>query len=226
MYDRQTESLWPQALGKAVVGDHTGTELEILPAQLVSFGDFLEMHPDGLVLTRDTGVERRYGSNPYTGYDRPDSAPYLFEGELDDRLLPKARVVGLRFGRAILAVPYDELLDGREGDHAAAAVQVGRHDVVVFWQAGTVSAIDAVLVKRSKDVGATGTFDPRVDGRRLTFRATVGGIVDDQTGSTWNIFGVAVEGPLAGEGLRRLVAIESLWFDWAAIFPETRIWRR
>jgi hypothetical protein len=226
MYDRQTGSLWPQALGQAVVGDLTGIELELVPAQLVSFGDFLQMHPDGLVLTRDTGVERRYGSNPYTGYDRPDSAPFLFDGKLDDRLPPKARVVGLRVGRAVVAVPYDELTAGRAGDHAAASVRVGPRDVVVFWQAETVSAIDAALVARSKDVGATGTFDPRVGDRRLTFRATADGIVDDQTGSRWNIFGVAVDGPLAGEGLRRLVAIESLWFDWAALFPRTEIWRR
>jgi hypothetical protein len=226
MYDRQTDSLWPQALGQAVVGELTGIELDLVPAQLVSFGDFLRMHPDGQVLTRDTGVERRYGTNPYTGYDRPDSAPFLFDGELDDRLPPKARVVGLRFGRAVLAVPYDELIEGRVGDHAAASVRVGQRDVVVFWQAGTASAIDAALVERSRDVGATGTFDPRLDGRRLAFRATADGIVDEQTGSRWNIFGVATHGPLAGEGLRRLVAIESLWFDWAALFPRTQIWRR
>jgi hypothetical protein len=226
MYDRQTDSLWPQVLGKAVIGELTGTELELLPAQLVSFGEFLARYPDGRVLTRDTGTERRYGTNPYTGYDRPGSAPFLFDGELDDRLLPKSRVVGLRFGRATIAVPYDEITASRAGDHAVAPVRVGGRAVVVFWQAGTLSAIDEALVKDSKDVGATGTFDPTVGGRALTFRATADGIVDDQTGSRWSIFGVAVEGPLAGEGLRRLVAIESLWFDWAAVFPETRIWRR
>jgi hypothetical protein len=226
MYDRQTDSLWPQILGRAVIGELTGAELEQLPAQLVSFGEFLRRYPNGSVLTRDTGAERRYGSNPYTGYDRPGSAPYLFDGELDGRLPPKARVVGLRFGRSVLAVPYDEITDARVGDHAVAAVRVGGREAVVFWQAGTLSAIDEALVRHSRDVGATGTFVPRLDGRALTFSATPDGIVDDQTGSRWSIFGVAVEGPLAGEGLRRLVAIESLWFDWAAVFPETDIWRR
>jgi hypothetical protein len=75
MYNRATESYWPQAWGKAVMGPLTGTELERVPAQIVSWGDFRSAFPGGLVLSRDTGHERDYGSNPYPGYDDIDNPP-------------------------------------------------------------------------------------------------------------------------------------------------------
>ncbi|MGH2809232.1 MAG: DUF3179 domain-containing (seleno)protein [Actinomycetota bacterium] len=51
-----------------------------------------------------------------------------------------------------------------------------------------------------------------------------GAIVDAQTSSTWNIFGRAASGPLAGKRLRPLDAHDSFWFDWAAFHPDTKIW--
>jgi len=83
MYDRQTESLWPQALGQAVMGPLTGTKLELVPVQMVAWADWLAEHPQGRVLSTDTGADRPYGQNPYEGYDRPDSAPFLFQGTPD-----------------------------------------------------------------------------------------------------------------------------------------------
>jgi hypothetical protein len=53
---------------------------------------------------------------------------------------------------------------------------------------------------------------------------TADGIVDDRTGSRWDLSGLAVSGPLAGERLRPAVAIDSFWFDWAAFHPNTGIY--
>ena len=52
MYDRQTDSLWQQATGDAIVGAATGKQLEIVSSQVVSFDDFRESFPDGWVLDR------------------------------------------------------------------------------------------------------------------------------------------------------------------------------
>jgi hypothetical protein len=65
-----------------------------------------------------------------------------------------------------------------------------------------------------------------VGGDSLTFEATKDGIRDRGTGTTWNISGLAVAGPLEGERLDPLVGIDSFWFDWAAFHPETRIFGR
>jgi hypothetical protein len=223
MYDRQTESLWPQALGQAVVGPLTGTRLDLLPTQIVSWVDFRTTHPGGRVLSQQTGFERPYGENPYVGYDEADSDAFLFTGDVDDRLPTKARVVGVRIGARAVAYPYAELVRASIGGWSVLRDRVGDEDLVVFWKAGTLSAVDAGAIEDSREVGATGVFRPRADGRALEFRATPDGIVDDQTGSTWDIFGRAVSGPLVGGELERVVSIESFWFDWAAFFPGTEV---
>jgi hypothetical protein len=95
--------------------------------------------------------------------------------------------------------------------------------VVVFWKDGAASAVDAPQLAVSRTVGATGVFDPIVDGQLLTFVATSRGILDEQTGSSWDIFGRAADGPMEGSQLNRIISIESFWFDWAAFHPDTRI---
>jgi len=226
MYDRQTESLWPQAMGLAVIGPLTGTKLDMLPVQMVSWADWRAEHPDGKVLSLDTGAVRPYGENPYESYDRPDSTPFLFEGPPDPRLHALARVLGVQVAGDAVAFPYLELEDRAVAGWSIVEAEVGGRDVVVFWKAGTVSAVDAPVIARSRDVGATGAFDPRVGERTLTFHATPGSIVDEQTGSVWNIVGRAVSGPLAGTELRPVISTESFWFDWAAFHPDTRIFGR
>ena len=111
MYDRQTESLWSHFTGRAIAGVLTGSELETLPLATVSWGDWLAAHPEGSVLSRDTGFERDYGTNPYPGYDDIDNPPFLFDGEVDGRLTAKERVVGIGLDSQPTAVRLEPLLD-------------------------------------------------------------------------------------------------------------------
>jgi hypothetical protein len=67
MWDRQTESWWQQFTGEAIVGDLAGIRLDMLPAVIISWGDFKSVYPEGQVLARDTGFSRPYGRNPYAG---------------------------------------------------------------------------------------------------------------------------------------------------------------
>ena len=66
MYDRKTDSYWPQTLGKAVLGTSTGKLIKKIPTDTVKWGDWKKAHPDTKVLSKDTGFLRNYdGSNPY-----------------------------------------------------------------------------------------------------------------------------------------------------------------
>jgi hypothetical protein len=224
MYDRATESYWPQAWGKAVMGPLTGTELERVPAQIVSWNDFRASFPEGLVLSRDTGHERDYGINPYPGYDDIDNPPFLFTGDVDGRLAAVERVLGVEAGNHVTAFPYFRLKDAALGSWAAVNSDVGGEPVAVLWKAGTVSALDSENIVESRDVGAAAAFSRRLDGETLTFRATQSGIVDQETGSTWTLLGRATEGPLAGKELESVDAHDSFWFDWAAFHPDTEVW--
>ena len=59
----------------------------------------------------------------------------------------------------------------------------------------------------------------------LTFEVVDGRIVDQGTGSVWNVLGQAVEGELSGQELTPVVSINHFWFSWAAFRPETRVYK-
>lgn len=225
MYDRQTKSLWIQFTGKAVAGPFIETELEKVPVQIVSWSDFSTAHPDGRVLSRDTGITRAYGTNPYVGYDDIGSSPFLFDGPTDDRLRPMERLVAVTIGESSKAFRYASLSARAIDGSAVLEDNVGGKKLVIFYRRGTASALDASTLASSKDVGTTGVFELDAQGRDLTFEVRKGEIVDVQTRSTWSIEGRAESGKLKGAKLTPVVHDDTFWFVWAAFRPDTSIWR-
>ena len=219
MYDRQTESLFSQIEGRAIAGVLAGEELDRVPVQTVTWAAWREANPDGWVLSRDTGVDRDYGRNPYTGYDTPGSQPFLFDGEPDPRLPPKERVAALGGDADPVVVPLGALTEA-----GVAEVEVSGRPVVVWSVAGLRSALDTSQIAEGRTIGATGAFDPVLDGRRLTFtRTSPDRFTDAETGSGWTVLGQAVDGPLAGARLDPVDHVDTFWFAWAAFHPDTRI---
>ncbi len=219
MWDRQTESWWQQITGEAIVGELTGQRLAMLPATIIAWEEFRQRFPDGQVLSTDTGYSRPYGSNPYVGYDQVDQPPFLYDGPLDGRLPPKERVVTVSLGGEDVAYPFSLLSEQR-----VIADHVGDQPIVVLFQSGTVSALDAGSIAESRDVGATGVYQPEVDGQRLTFTWQDDAFVDTETGSRWTLLGEAIDGPLAGKQLTPVIHGTHFWFAWAAFKPGTRIY--
>lgn len=218
MYDRQTETLWSHFTGEAAIGHLTGEVLDVFPMSTVSWADWREANPDGLVLSRDTGHDRDYGSNPYPGYDDVESSPFLFDGEVDGRLAAKERILGIELDGEAAAVRLDSLQeDGVE------ELDLGSSELVAWVLGGTASALDAGSVSGGRDVGATGVFSRIVDGEELSFSADGDGFVDEQTSSTWNVLGEATSGPLAGTQLEAVPHVDTFWFAWAAFRPDTTI---
>ena len=86
-------------------------------------------------------------------------------------------------------------------------------------------ALDEVQIATSSDVGAANVYARELDGQTLTFVYDGAKIVDEQTGSEWNVLGQAVSGDLAGKQLRPIVSVNHFWFSWAAFMPETRIYQ-
>ncbi len=220
MYDRQTESWWQQATGDAIAGELTGSRLRSLPAPIVSWEDFRSAHPEGEVLSRETGYDRSYGQNPYAGYDDVDSSPFLYEGpKTPGDLPPMARVITVDAEEEAVAYPYEVLRDS-----PAINDVVNGEPIAVLWQKGTASALDEDSVDAGRDVGSAGVFSRKLDGRTLTFRSEGSTILDEETGSEWNVLGEAVGGELEGKRLEPVVSIDHFWFSWAAFRPETRVY--
>lgn len=226
MYDRQTETWWQQATGRALIGDLVGQTLTILSSQLVSWATFRATHPEADVLSRDTGVQRPYGSNPYPGWDITERNPFLGPAQLtpcegaDTCIDPKERVGLLLEGGENVVYRFLAVADAGGVVHDTA----GGTPVMVVWHPDVTSALGNSLLERSDQVGTLVAFDRRVGASELTFTIRGEALVDEQTGSTWDELGTATSGPLAGEQLRRLVMDTPYWFAAAAFTANLRIW--
>jgi hypothetical protein len=216
MWDDLTQSWWQQFTGEGIVGAYTGTQLVLLPSQVVGFGAFAAQFPDGEVLSPRG---RDYGTNPYVGYDS-SAEPFLFQGTPDPRLFPVERVLGTVLGGEAVAYPFRLL-----AENIVINDTVGGIDVVAFWQPGAASALDGFDIDSSRDVGMAALYSRELDDQTLTFSAdSAGAIRDDQTDSLWNVFGTAIEGPLMGSQLRQELAFPHFWFAWAAFRPATLVY--
>ena len=222
MYDRATESLWNQLDGRAVIGVLTGDVLTQVPSATMSWGTFKESRPDAQVLDRDrTGASRAYGTNPYTGLDDPNGQPFLFNGDIDVRAKAMQRIVAVESDGAATAWTLDAI--SNDAGAAASQVEFDGEPLVILWQGGEASALDTADITAGRDVGTVGVFSAVVNGQTLTFQADGDVFVDDQTSSTWNIFGEAETGSLSGTTLEPVTFVRTFWFSWAAFRPGTEL---
>ena len=74
-------------------------------------------------------------------------------------------------------------------------------------------------------MGAAAVFSPELEGRHLKFERSKHRIVDDETHSEWNLFGVATAGPLKGRQLAPVSHREAFAFAWFIFRPDTELYR-
>jgi hypothetical protein len=207
MYDRQTDSLWSQLLGKAIQGPLAGTKLSFVASLQTTWAEWKALHPN----TRALQKTFRGGFDGYTSYYQSLDAGVLGESRRDNRLETKEFVVGVAVDGVAKAYPFRRLNDSPVVNDELN----GQPLLVVFDQESATGAV----------------FSRVVDGSPLTFQlATPGGLhaarlVDDETGSIWSAFtGQAVEGLLAGTRLEPVRSTSSFWFGWKDFYPTTEVY--
>ncbi len=228
MYDRNTESLWQQSSGRAIVGVMVGARLKYVPASVVTLGQLRAAYPDALVMSRDTGWSRSYGQNPYQGYDDPQQGgPYGFffdRDSIDERLPAAERVVSIEGpSGAAIAYAWSALEQERVVHDTFDGI-----DLVVFWTPGALSILDSGILANAREVGTTAVFETKLNGQSLSFTPNPSDdagqtFVDEQTGTVWDIFGRGIEGELAGSQLARVIHSDHFWFAWQAFHPDTEL---
>ena len=220
MYDRSSESWWLQFTGNGVVGKYTGEQLQLLPSQIVSFEQFKSAYPNGLVLSKQTGFDKKYGVNPYTDYDSRQ-LPYhwFFRKTLDTRLVAMERVLGVVTENGVRAYPFSAL-------NAVPLLQeqIDDQPVLVVSKKGIASAVDKKLIRESKDTLAAAAYSRVVDDKVLDFKLVGTEIIDSQTNSSWSLFGEAVAGPLRGKRLVKLDRGVYFAFVWLDFYPQSQIY--
>ena len=214
MWDRDTTSLWQQVTGEAVVGSFAGAQLESVPTSIVSFQQFAEAFPEGRSLSADSGFGRSsYGVNPYQGYSSSPQ-PFLFDGEVDGRLDALSRVIGVTQDGVVASYSFE-----RAQAEGAINDVVDGLPIVVFHAGDTADALDARAIAEAQAIGSAVAYSPVLDGETLTFTANGDGtFTDDQSGSTWNIFGQATDGERAGAQLESIEHRNEFWFAFQAFF--------
>lgn len=219
MFDRQTESWWQQFTGESVVGEFAGQLLDIVPSQVIGFGQFKALYPEGQVLER-ASLNAPYGqiSSSYANYE----VPFLYQGEYDERLPATAHVLATHIDDIAIAYPFTALTNERVVNDT-----INEEHVVVFWQTGVVAMMDAQIIDNSRDIGTANLYDRRLeDGTILTFsyESESNSIIDAETASTWSAFGLAIAGELEGTQLRQRIGAPHFWFAWVAFNDNTRIY--
>jgi len=202
MYDRQTNSLWAQILGRAIEGPLTGTELEFVPAVHLTWAAWREQHPDTLALIK--GYSGNYDS--YSGYYSSPRTGVIGETFQDDRLYTKEFVIGVAGESEAVAYPFSVL-----NQETVVNDSIGEQDVLVVFSPAS---------------GAGIVFDRSVNGTSYTFFDNGDGTLsDEETGSIWDAAtGEATEGPLAGSMLARVKSTAVFWFGWKDWYPTTRVY--
>lgn len=206
--DRETGSRWQQSTGEAISGPLKGSFLELYPFVRTSWKEWRRRYPNTVVL------------KPLPGYD--EKMPNISklqkrnmsgEGEAppkafghDDRLRPKEVIAGLRVGAEEKAFPFSQLRIVR----------------VVNDRVGGVP----VLVVHQPSSDTTTAFESRAKGKALRFQALdadASSLTDLETHSTWDAYGLCLQGPLKGTQLKTLILMPEFWFAWSEFHPKTGV---
>jgi hypothetical protein len=207
--DQETGSRWQQAGLVAISGPLLGEHLELYPFLLTSWTEWLRLHPGTLVLKPLPGYAERIGAvNKFVkgggfGADPvPDGVTYR-----DERLKPKAMVLGLDVAGANKAFPLEAL----------------RRVLIINDSLG---GTPLVIVHQPR-TDTTTAFVAKAGGRRLTFAASNADateLIDRETKSRWNAYGQCAAGRLKGSKLEPLILEPGYWFAWSEFHHDTAIY--
>ena len=204
--DRETESLWRTFSGEALYGSLKGTALKRLPLYQCRWSEWLEQHPNSSGVYGEQPERKGHGSQfrPGSSGMPLEMATTLLQ-PLDRRLPSHTLVLGVNQNSQAKAYP----LLGLDRTGVVVGDRVGQEDIAIFHPPGTFQAI---------------AFSRRLNGEVLDFEQTDGGkIIDKNTRSSWNYFGEAYEGKLAGDRLSFVDSGIKEWAVWSAYYPDTEL---
>jgi len=200
MYDRETETWWPQILATSIPGEwnedpesQSLTEFRLI---WTTWEQWQEHNPETRVLSTDTGHAKNYSRDPYGAYN-PPRGYYATENLLfpalseNDRFHPKTVVMGARTPDGAVAFRKDALSDqtvmtGAIGDTPVLAVHDPRYDTGYVYRNPEAASFEA---NGDQFVGPDGTRH-RPDDLPLS----------------------------------RIHTFDAMWFAWAGYYPETNVY--
>lgn len=133
MYDRETESYFPQILGIAVDGDLKGERLEEFPVLWSTWGSVKDYYEEAQVLSENTGFIRDYNRDPYGSY--VEGSGYYYNNALvfpvmyqDNRFERKEVVIAGRIGDDPFAIRKSTL-----AEENTVRFTLGEQSIVAYY---------------------------------------------------------------------------------------------
>jgi hypothetical protein len=207
--DLETGTSWQQATGEAIDGPLKGARLTLYPVVRTTWAEWRKRYPHTMVLEPLPGYAERMPnrSTRIKAVTRlgPEGAP-TGALALDKRLPARETVAGLEIGGETVAYPFSELRIARVVND-----RVGGLPIVIVHQPSS---------------DTTTAFDARAKGKVLEFQAAdddASSVTDLQTRSTWNAYGLCLEGSLKGTQLKQVILVPQFWFAWSQFHQRTRV---
>jgi hypothetical protein len=209
LYDRNTDSYWPQMLMRAVKGAKDGTIAAQNSIFETTWQAFKLMYPQAQILDENTGFSRDYQNYPYNSFRTDDNLLFNVDNNNDNRLHRKERILGIKSA----------------SDTKAYAISSFANDIEVIQD--TVGTTKMVIAISGGDKYAVAFERTTSDGTLLNFSAIYNQlpvIMSDDEGNQWDINGKAVSGDRTGEQLTKPFSYIAYWYAWAAIYSGTSIY--
>lgn len=175
--------------------------MNLVPFDVVTWGDWKKLYPDTLVLTTDTGYIRSYATDPYGNYYTEPRIMFPVEHS-DDRLFPKEIIIGFNEDGIYKAYKQNDI-----------------ESIVIIND--LIGETPVMLVSLFSENSRA--FERIVNDVQLDFVFDDGKILDVQTNSEWNYAGLSISGKYQGEQLHRMAIEPGFWFEWVAFHPETLV---
>ena len=217
MRDDETGSYWQQISGRAISGPLSGSQLEPVRSDELTFSLWRSEWPAGTVLKRVAKYTDEYETKDWEVHMLKARTVLAFP---QTGIKPRELMLGICSFGASRAFPVSRILKEKLIED-----RVGTEPVVIVVGADNKSI--RVFRSRLKAGEAAPDFyrDPGLDKSNDRNAPGAPMMIDSSTGSHWNFRGCAVSGKLAGHCLEAVPAIKDYWFDWRNYHPDTSVFR-
>lgn len=238
MRDETTNSWWQQVSGAAIHGPLKGKQLKQVFVDEISFAVWKREHSNGRVLRPDEKFKAKYEKADWEASIQ--RMPVVTQADPQDRLKPRALIVGLELNGKSKAYAQDDLVKqcltldelggvpiflvvGEDGQSVRAFERSVNGRTLEFFVKQESSGYK--VLTQSIEVGGSTDQAQLEQLKALTAKPVAPlELVDAETGSTWDFSGVAVSGQLAGQKLKPVALLKDFWFDWKLYHPSTTIY--
>ncbi|MBT3478835.1 MAG: DUF3179 domain-containing protein [Candidatus Marinimicrobia bacterium] len=208
MYDRDSDSYWPQMFLGSASGEKQGDKFSLEPMLETTWKNWKTLFPNSMVVNSSTGYARNYDAYPYGRYKSCNSEDcgdfiYFPVETLDDRLPAKERVLSIitksvQKAYVISSIATARVINETIAGENFAIVISGNENIAIAFEAN-----DSLSIQSWNP--STGLI-----------------ILADTQGNQWNILGKSLNN---GTNLKAANSFISYWFSQAAFYPKTQIYK-